>query len=155
MTKESVTICNRRRFLAAEVAELVGAVGRHRVAAALGVHRSTVARWQSGASVPPGPALALLRYLAAGQVPGAAWRGWRFAGRRGDVLLSDDGEEFSPADLRGLRWQRQVSAAWERKALLLEAQLVAATKALAALPGGAANDSHISGQDCRSRAFLA
>src|SRR3546814_19977263 len=61
----------------------------------LHVTERTVHNWESGASRVPYAAYKLLRLLRGGELPGAAWKGWRL---HGDTMYSPEGHGFGDRD---------------------------------------------------------
>ena len=73
------------------------------------VNRITFYRWLNGKAAAPASALELLRLHAFGEPPGGrslAWRGFRF---QNDRLITDDGREFSPADLKAVFYWKKMA----------------------------------------------
>lgn len=71
------------------------------IAALCGVDLATARRWRRQASCPPPAAV----FLINGDLGCFAkeWRGWRI---RGAVLLSPDGQEVTPNDIRAIPFMR-------------------------------------------------
>lgn len=130
-----------------EVARLVDCLGEARAIALAGVHRTTLARWQSGDVQIPAAAYAVLRFHVDGVPPGCrdAWRGFSW---HGDSLTCPDGRTTVTAqEIAGLHYQRAHIAALERKCAALEAQLAAMARRLGT--DGAANDGYTRAGDAR------
>ena len=73
----------------------------------LKIDRVTYHRWSTGRAAAPYTALELLRLHAFGEPPGGrstAWRGIRFFN---DRLITEDGREFTPADIKAaFMWRK-------------------------------------------------
>jgi hypothetical protein len=83
--------------------------GPRHVMEILNIDRFTYYRWSTGRSCAPYAALELLRLHAFGEPPGgrsSAWRGIRFFN---DRLITDDGREFTPADIKAVFMWRQMA----------------------------------------------
>jgi hypothetical protein len=83
--------------------------GTHQARDILQVDRVTFYRWQTGKAAAPYTALELLRLHAFGEPPGgrsSAWRGFRFFN---DKLITDDGRELTPADLKAVFFWKQMA----------------------------------------------
>lgn len=75
----------------------------------LGIDRVTFYRWSTGKVAAPFAALELLRLHAYGEPPSGrspAWRGFRFFD---DKLITEDGREFTPADLKAVFFWKQLA----------------------------------------------
>lgn len=96
----------------AEIALALDTVGRSRFRSICGVHRSTLARWESGVCVMPRTAWLLLVLLAQGRLPGmsADWRDFRFDGDR--LCLVGTRLSYSAREIAG--WPYQVALAESR-----------------------------------------
>ena len=73
------------------------------------VDRVTFYRWATGKAAAPPAALELLRLHAYGEPPAGrspAWRGFRFYA---DRLITEDGRELTPADLKAVFFWRQMA----------------------------------------------
>lgn len=127
----------------------VDAIGPARIVRELKIHRSTLARWRSGARRAPGPVRALLRLWAEGRLPGMGsdWYGFRF---EGDALVAANGARYTARQIMGWCYQVAALEAMQAKCRTLEARLVAAIKDQ---PRETANDRFAHAQDARSRAF--
>lgn len=75
--------------------------------------------------------------------------GWRF---NGEYLYSPAGDKFTPGDILAAPWQVAANESLRAKVARLEAELIAATKAAAAVDP-AVNDSAVWPNDVRSKAF--
>ena len=93
-----------------QVGGLYGTVtGPRMIQDLLHIDRVTYYRWATGRVAAPYAALELLRLHAFGEPPGgrsAAWRGFRFIQ---DKLITEDGRELSPADLKAVFFWRQMA----------------------------------------------
>ena len=75
----------------------------------LNVDRVTFYRWTTGKSAAPYTALELLRLHAFGEPPGgrtSTWRGFKFMS---DRLITEDGRELTPADLKAVFFWKQMA----------------------------------------------
>lgn len=88
-----------------DIARCVDAIGARRVVEVLEIHRSTLARWLSGAAVIPRPAWLVLVMLADGLLPGMSddWREWRFHGNA--LVHVGTNQAFTARELAGLPYQ--------------------------------------------------
>jgi hypothetical protein len=88
-----------------EIAQAVDRIGTRQALQALGVHRSTLARWLAGRSVIPRPAWLLLVLLADGRLPGMSedWRDFRFIGDR--LYLVGTACSWSAREIAGWPYQ--------------------------------------------------
>lgn len=103
-----------------EIARAVDTIGARRVLALLEIHRATLARWLSGASVIPRPAWLVLALLADGRLPGMSdeWRGWRFDG---DTLHQiGTRNSYTARELSGIPYQLAHARALARRVAALE-----------------------------------
>lgn len=91
------------------IAELVDLVGVRRTLSAVGVHRSTLARWLSGQCVMPVSAWRLLFAVAHGRLPDMSedWSMFRFDGDR--LVLIGTRIGYTAREIAG--WQYQVAHA--------------------------------------------
>lgn len=83
--------------------------GPSKIIEILQIDRVTYYRWSTGKAAAPYSALELLRLHAFGEPPGGrsqAWRGFRFCT---DRLITEDGREFSPADLKAVFFWKQMA----------------------------------------------
>lgn len=83
--------------------------GPRKIMDILQIDRVTYYRWSTGKVAAPYTALELLRLHAYGEPPGgrsSAWRGFRFFN---DKLITEDGRELSPADLKAVFIWRQMA----------------------------------------------
>lgn len=110
-------------------------VGESRALSVLGVNRTTLRRWLSGAVRVPHAAALVLRQMAEGVPPGCSdeWRGFQW---NGDALVTPTGERLTARQLDGLHWQRQYTRSLERRVQELET-MVDGLRRL----GGSANDA--------------
>lgn len=115
------------------------AVGEGRALALLGVNRTTLARWLSGAVKVPHAAALVLRQVAEGIPPGGSdvWRGFRFDG---DFLVTASGHRLHANRLEKLEWLDGMRAgqvaALEREIAALRGQVESLRRV-----GGSANDA--------------
>lgn len=112
-----------------EIARVVDTIGTRRVLALLEIHRATLARWLSGASVIPRPAWLVLALLADGRLPGMSddWRGWRFDG---DTLHQiGTRNAYTARELAGIPYQLEHARALARRIDDLEKQTAYLLKA--------------------------
>lgn len=110
------------KLLTHEFNELLDRVGEHRALFELGVHRTTLHRWQTGKVPVPKAVMYVMRDLAWGAGVDPEWEGWRFhAGR----LHSPGRESFSPGDLLAQVHERKALAAYRREVWDLKAKLAA------------------------------
>ena len=85
------------------------------VAAATGMHRTTVSRWRRRRSFPP-----IVRRLARLELDGelgaihAAWTGWRLDRKAGE-LVTPDGWTFTPGEIRAYPLRLQEARALRRE----------------------------------------
>lgn len=73
------------------------------------VNRITFYRWLTGRAAAPEATLELIRLHAFGEPPcgrSIAWRGFRF---QNEKLITEDGREFSPADLKAVFYWKQMA----------------------------------------------
>lgn len=110
-----------------DVAQVVQTIGRRAVLQVLEIHRTTLARWISGAAVIPRPAWLLLVLMAEGRLPGMSedWRAFRFDGDRLHIIGTR--LSYSALEIAGWQYQQQHAAALARRVAALEkenAQLV-------------------------------
>lgn len=103
-----------------EIARAVDTIGARRVLAVLEIHRSTLARWLSGAAVIPRPAWLVLAMLADGLLPGMSddWRQWRFEGDR--LCLAGTRTSYTARELAGLPYHQAHARALTRRIVELE-----------------------------------
>ena len=83
--------------------------GPKKIMEILQIDRVTYYRWSTGKAAAPYSALELLRLHAFGEPPGGrsqAWREFRFLN---DRIITDDGREFSPADLKAVFFWKQMA----------------------------------------------
>lgn len=72
-----------------------------------GVHRSTVARWRSSGKYPPAVRrLAAIEHHGELELVCCHWQGWRLDAREG-VLVSPEGERYTPGVIRALALRSQ------------------------------------------------
>lgn len=105
-----------------DIAAAVDAIGARRVLSIFQVHRSTLARWLSGASVIPRPAWLVLVMLAEGRLPGMSddWRGFRFDG---DSLCQvGTRNRYTAREIAGWPYQIAHAAALSRRVAQLESE---------------------------------
>lgn len=142
----------RKRLVDPQFDLWVDMIGAEKVRRELRIHRSTLARWQSGAQVPPVAVVALLRVWAVGLLPGVSdeWYGFRIEGDR--LYLPDGGGWYRVREILSWQYQRQANEALQRHCRRLERQLIAAVRAA---PRETANDAYATPGDVRSRAFTA
>lgn len=108
------------------------------------------AKGQTGKVKVPASALSVMALECSGQNPGPEWEGWRF---HGEFLISPAGEKFTPGDILAAPWQAAASESYRARIATLEAQLIAATKAAAAVDP-AVNDSAVWPNDVLAKAFM-
>lgn len=114
-------------------------VGEARAVAVLGVNRTTLHRWLSGAVRVPHAAALVLRQMAEGIPVGGSdhWRGFQFAG---DDLVTPTGERISARHLEKWSWvegmRKGQIAALERELAALRGQVESLRRI-----GGSANDA--------------
>ncbi len=134
-----------------EIEQLIEVVGLQETINVCRVHRTTVGRWIKGQVKPPASALVTLRLLAWGKHPreDRAWEGWIF--RRGK-LVSPDGDEFEPGDVKALRYLHPLVKSQRKRIEELEAQIVALTREVARADP-AANDLAVWPGDPRTKAY--
>lgn len=103
-----------------DIAAIVDQVGTRTALQALGVHRSTLARWLAGRSVIPRPAWLLLVLLAQGRLPGMSedWRDFRFVGDR--LYLVGSALSWSAREIAGWPYQIAHAEALQRRIVQLE-----------------------------------
>lgn len=103
-----------------DVARMVDQIGTRKALQALGVHRSTLARWLAGRSVIPRPAWLLLVLLAEGRLPGMGddWRDFRFVGDR--LCLVGTRTGYTAREIAGWPYQEAHAAALARRIVQLE-----------------------------------
>lgn len=113
-------------------------VGEARAVAVLGVNRTTLHRWLSGAVRAPHAAALVLRHMAEGIPPTGTddWRGFQWDG---DALVTPTGERLTARQIDGLHWERQHKKALEREVQRLRAEVEALRRV-----GGSANDATVS-----------
>lgn len=111
------------------------AVGEARAVAVLGVNRTTLGRWLSGAVRVPHAAALVLRQMAEGIPPTGTddWRGFQWDG---DALVTPTGERLTARQIDGLHWERQHKKALEREVQRLRAEIETLRRV-----GGSANDA--------------
>lgn len=134
-----------------EVRRLVDALGEPRALDLAGVHRTTLARWASGAIQIPAPVFAVLRFHVDGVPPGCgdAWRGFQWSG---DALICPDGKtRVTALEIEGLHYQRAAIESQARRIAELQAMVIDLARQVGT--AGAANDAFSGVQDVRSRAF--
>lgn len=92
-----------------DIALALDGYGRRQFMAIIGVHRSTLKRWETGASVIPRPVWLLLVLLNEGRLPGmsADWRDFRFEGDR--LFLVGTRITYTAREIAG--WQYQAAHA--------------------------------------------
>lgn len=114
----------------AELTQLVETIGFEAAEGYLRVHRQTLRRWLKGESRVPASALATLRAVAFGQMPGRkreqAWNGWYFSDGK---LWSPEDVCFEPGELRAIPYLRGELRALQRQVANLQAALKAAQHA--------------------------
>ncbi len=117
---------------------LIDTIGQRAVERALGVHRTTIARWGSGVVQMPGAAHQAVRHLL-GDLPGTAgrWTGWRF---HDGELIAPGGDRYTPGDVLAIRLQQQRVSALEHENRELRARVRVLEKTVD-LFGPAANES--------------
>jgi len=88
-----------------DIEHYVDQIGRAQVIKTFGIHRTTLARWLTGAAVIPRPAWLLLVLMAEGRLPSmsADWRDIRFDGDRLHII----GTRYSYTALEIAGWQYQ------------------------------------------------
>jgi hypothetical protein len=120
----------------------VQCVGEHDALAILGVHRTTLMRWRTGAVRIPHAALALLRVWHEGRLPGMGtdWRGFHFFG---DKLYTAAGIGYTAREIDGWHWQEQDCAAVRRRNVQLETIVRDLADRLQQADGAAANEGHL------------
>jgi hypothetical protein len=128
---------------------LIDEIGLRRSAALCGVHRTTALRWKHGKVRAPASAVAVLYSALTSNNPGPQWQGWKLSG---EFFISPAGDKFTPGDILAGPWERAALASAQAKIQKLESQLIAATRAAAAVDV-AGNDSAIWPGDVRSKAF--
>lgn len=121
-----------------DIAALIDAIGPAAVARLCGVHRTTVRRWQSGQVTPPASAVALMVAEQSSHRPGPQWSQWRLYGGH---LYTPAGVAYTPADIEGIFWQRQIVRALEQENAALRAQVERLRVQLASPGPMAANDA--------------
>lgn len=104
-----------------DLRRLIELIGQRRVERELNVHRTTVARWLSGAVRLPGAQHSAVRALL-GDLPGTAgrWTGWRFHDGK---LLSPAGDAYTASDVMAIGLNRQRIAWLERELLAAKARI--------------------------------
>lgn len=104
------------------IAELIDAIGQRKTIQALGVHRSTVARWLAGRIVIPRPCYLLLELMAEGRLPGMSddWRDFRFDGDR--LHLVGTRTSYTAREISGWHYQVAHADALARRIAELERQ---------------------------------
>ncbi len=107
--------------------------------AILGVHRTTLMRWRTGATRVPPAALALLRVWSEGRLPGMSedWREFHFDG---DALVGPTGHRYTVRDINAWHWKDQALDAHQRRIKQLETIVYDQARRLDAM-SGAANDA--------------
>ena len=133
-----------KRYAAAERAEAIDLIARFgptAVERTLNVHYTTVRRWAAGEIIPPRAVLIALRAAVDGVMPGQEyvkdWLGWGF---RDGKLHSPENEGFTPGDLRGLAFNRQLIRSLQQDVARLREKL---QHELEHNNAGAANDPWI------------
>lgn len=97
------------------IAATIDRIGASRVIEVLQVHRSTVARWLTGATVIPRAAWLLLILMADGRLPGMSedWRDFRFVG---DALhLIGSNQYYTAREIAGWHYQHAHALALSRE----------------------------------------
>lgn len=122
-----------------EFNDLLQRVGESRALFELGVHRTTLYRWQSGKVSIPKPVMYVMRDLAYGAGVDPDWDGWKF---RDGKLLGPGREAFTPGDLLAQRHERFALDAYRRENADLKRKVESLSRD-AAVRSGAANDSAI------------
>jgi hypothetical protein len=120
----------------------VRAVGEPFALQILGVHRTTLMRWRTGAVRIPHAALALLRIWQEGRLPGMGddWRGFGFFG---DKLYTAAGVGYTAREIDGWHWKEQNCAAQMRRVEQLEKIVRDLSAKLDAAHGAPANESFL------------
>jgi DNA-binding transcriptional regulator YiaG len=120
----------------------VKSVGEAFALGVLGVHRTTLMRWRTGAVRIPHAALALLRVWDEGLLPGMGddWRGFRVFG---DKLYTAAGVGYSAREIDGWHWKEQFAESVDRRNTELEAKVRDLAEKLDKAHGAAANDGHV------------
>jgi len=105
-----------------DIARVVDQIGTRDALSALGVHRSTLARWLAGRSVIPRPAWLLLVLLADGRLPGMSedWRDFRFVGDRLHQIGTRT--SYTAREIAGWHYQVAHAQALARRIAELEKQ---------------------------------
>lgn len=75
------------------------------------VHRTTWARWLKNESSPPEPTLRLIRFLALGALPDAAFNGFTC---HSGLIWDDTNTGYTPADIRSIPFFRKGHMAYVR-----------------------------------------
>lgn len=106
-----------------DVARAVGSIGHSRVLSVFGIHRTTLARWLSGAAVIPRPAWLLLILLSEGRLPGMSddWKDFRFDGDR--LAIIGTRVSYSAREIAGWQYQQSHAVALARRVVDLEQQI--------------------------------
>lgn len=104
------------------ITQALDRIGRRRFCGIVQAHRSTLARWESGASVMARSTWLLLVLLDEGRLPGMStdWSGWRFDGDR--LHLAGTRLSFSARELAGIPYQQQHAQALSRQVAALQKQ---------------------------------
>lgn len=93
----------------AEIRRLTFGLTEAQIGALCGVNRSTAHRWLAGSVRVPYATYGLLQLIQAGEIPHAAWDGWRF-GLDGVLYPRGWGEGLTQADICGAWWYRKEAA---------------------------------------------
>jgi hypothetical protein len=136
-----------------DVSRVVAQIGEAAALELCGVHRTTLARWLSGAVQIPRADWCVLRFAADGVPPGCgeAWRGFQWLA---DAVICPDGKtRVTAREIEGLHYQRAAIDAQARRIAQLEAMVIDLARQIGT--AGAANDGYTHPGDVRSRAFTA
>jgi transcriptional regulator with XRE-family HTH domain len=106
-------------MLLSDINDLLDRLGTNQVCRLLDVHVTTVKRWRTGKTPLP-PAVALALRAAAGDILDKEWRGWGFLKGK---LVSPEGEEFTPGNLRAIRYRTEQVHVLQQDNVRLEAAL--------------------------------
>lgn len=107
----------------AQITEALDRFGRLRFLTIIGVHRSTLTRWERGLAVMPRPAWLLLVLLDDGRLPGmgTAWQALRIEGDR--LHLVGTRYSYSALEIAGWHYQTAHSLSLSREIAALQKQI--------------------------------
>jgi hypothetical protein len=105
------------------VAQAIDRIGRAKVLSILGIHRTTLDRWQTGAAVIPRPAWLLLVLWSDGRLPGMSedWRDFHFEGDR--LTITGTRAAYTAREIAGWHYQIAHADALARRVVDLEQQI--------------------------------